>query len=258
LHNDRAIFTDLDQNLLGDTSKIPEFSKILRGHRKSTAFGIVTGRQLEPALRTIKDNGIPEPDVLMTSGGTEIYYSPDLTIDKAWGEHIDHRWTPAEVRRILSNLSGLKLQPRSEQSRFKISYFIDPKKAPSLEEITSMLYQEEQFCNVILSFGQFLDILPIRASKGSALRYFSDLWEIPLQKILAAGGSGADEGMLRGNTLAVVVANRHDEELSQLVNMDAIYFAEKPFAEGILEAIDYYDFFGECRPEKTEEMGKKP
>jgi len=40
-----------------------------------------------------------------------------------------------------------------------------------------------------------------------------------------AGGSGADEDMMRGNTLAVVVANRHHEELSQLIDQQRIYFA---------------------------------
>ena len=53
--------------------------------------------------------------------------------------------------------------------------------------------------------------------------------------------------MMRGNTLAAVVANRHNEELSQLVDVDRIYFASKPFAAGILEALEYYDFFNQCR-----------
>jgi sucrose-phosphate synthase len=52
---------------------------------------------------------------------------------------------------------------------------------------------------------------------------------------------------MRGNTLAVVVQNRHHEELSPLANMDRIYFARQSHAAGILEAIDHYDFFGECR-----------
>ena len=41
------------------------------------------------------------------------------------------------------------------------------------------------------------------------------------------GGSGADEDMMRGNTLAVVVANRHHEELSQLADLDRTYFSEQ-------------------------------
>jgi sucrose-phosphate synthase len=53
--------------------------------------------------------------------------------------------------------------------------------------------------------------------------------------------------MMRGNTLAAVVANRHGEELSQLTDIDRVYFAKRPHAGGILEAIDHYDFFGACR-----------
>lgn len=50
-----------------------------------------------------------------------------------------------------------------------------------------------------------------------------------------------------GNTLAAVVANRHDEELSHLSDIEPIYFARQSHARGILEAIDHYDFFGTCR-----------
>jgi len=53
--------------------------------------------------------------------------------------------------------------------------------------------------------------------------------------------------MMRGNTLAVVVGNRHHEELSQLTDQENIYFAQLPQAVGILEAIDHYDFFNACK-----------
>ncbi|MCB1787335.1 MAG: HAD hydrolase family protein, partial [Gammaproteobacteria bacterium] len=84
-------------------------------------------------------------------------------------------------------------------------------------------------------------------SKGQALRYVAQRLDIPLEHILAVGGSGADEDLMRGNTLAAVVANRHHEELSQLVDQESIYFAAQPHALGIMEAIDHYDFFGACR-----------
>ncbi|MEE9421723.1 MAG: HAD-IIB family hydrolase [Gammaproteobacteria bacterium] len=253
LYNDRAIFSDLDQNLLGNTKSLHQLIRVLRENRKCATFGIATGRRLESALKIMKQYGIPEPDVLITSGGTAIHYAPTLTEDIGWLRHIDHQWTPNPVRRVLDELPGLKLQPRSEQSRFKISYYIDPHKAPSLDEMNALLHQQEQSVTVTLSFGQFLDITPIRASKGFALRYFSDRWGIPLEQVLAAGGSGSDEDMMRGNTLAVVVANRHDEELSQLIDIERIYFATQPFAGGILEALDHYDFFNKCTvPDVTE------
>ena len=98
-----------------------------------------------------------------------------------------------------------------------------------------------------LSFGQFLDVIPARASKGQALRYAAQRLDIPLEQILVAGGSGADEDMMRGNTLAVVVRNRHPEELSALAPVDRIFFARQSHAAGILEAIEHYDFFGQSR-----------
>jgi sucrose-phosphate synthase len=246
LYHNRAIFTDLDKNLLGDPGSLPDLLRVLHENRKCAAFGIATGRRLDSALKVMKAHGIPEPDVLITSTGSEIYYAPKLTQDTAWTRHIEKQWTPQVVRRVLDALPGLVLQPKKEQSKFKISYYIDPQKAPCLDEINQLLHQEEQAVNVQLSFGQFLDVLPIRASKGLALRYMAATWDIPLDHILVAGGSGADEDMMRGNTLGVVVGNRHHEELSQLVDGERIYFAQAKGAGGILEAMDHYDFLGAC------------
>ena len=44
----------------------------------------------------------------------------------------------------------------------------------------------------------------------------------------------------------VVVGNRHHEELSALVDIENIYFAGQPCAAGILEAIEHYNFLGNC------------
>jgi sucrose-phosphate synthase len=246
LYHDRAIFSDLDQNLLGDAESLADFLDVMKIYSKCTTFGIATGRRLDAALRLMKRYGIPQPDILITSLGTEICYAPRLTRDSAWAEHIDHLWKPRAIIRTLVDLPGIKLQPKAEQSRFKISYYIDPEQAPGLDEINSLLHQQELTANTFLSFGQFLDILPVRASKGFALRWVADQWGIPLENILAAGGSGADEDMMRGNTMAVVVANRHHEELSGLVDFENIYYAKQPCAAGILEAMEHYDYLGNC------------
>jgi sucrose-phosphate synthase len=147
------------------------------------------------------------------------------------------------------------VQPPGQQGRFKVSYFVDQTIAPSPADISSLLHQAELPVNVAVSFGQFLDVLPVRASKGLALRWVADRLAIPLGRILVAGGSGADEDMMRGNTLAVVVSNRHNEELSQLVDQQRIYFARAPYAAGILEAVEHYDFLGECRVREEEPGG---
>jgi sucrose-phosphate synthase len=247
-YRDRAIFTDLDQNLLGDAKSLKAFSSIINDNRKCVAFGVATGRRLDSSLALMKQHGIPKPDVLISSLGTRIHYGQALTEDDFWADHIDHDWSPERIQRTLGELPGLKLQPKSEQSYFKISYYYDGRYAPPVEEIVTLLRQRELTTNVLFSFGQFLDIVPSRASKGQALRYVAHRLDIPLNHVLVAGGSGADEDMMRGNTLAVVVGNRHYEELSELADQERIYFADKPFAAGIMEAADHYDFFSSCRP----------
>lgn len=239
---ERAMVSDLDLNLLGDEASLKQLLALMRKHRKTTKFVIATGRRLDQALKLMKKHGIPEPDILITSSGSEIYYAPKLTPDTAWAKHIDHLWQPHKIRQLLDDLPGLSRQPKEEQSQFKLSFYIDPQQI-NLEDIKRLLHREEQSVHVQMAFGQFLDILPLRASKGMALRYVADRWQLPLEQIFVAGGSGADEDMMRGNTLAAVVANRHHEELSQLEDTSHIYFAKAPYGEGILEALAYYQFF---------------
>lgn len=244
--NEYIVITDLDLNLIGDDAALQRLIILLRQNRKRVKFAVATGRRFDSALKLLKKHKIPEPDILITSAGTEIYYAPKLTPDTGWTKHIDHLWSPHTIRKLLDEYPGLKRQAKAEQSRFKLSYFIDPQLA-DIEELKSMLHREEQSVHFQVAFGQYLDITPLRASKGMALRYIADRWQIPLEHVFVAGGSGADEDMMRGNTLAAVVANRHHEELSQLVDIEHIYFASQPYAEGILEALEHYDFFNKTK-----------
>ncbi|WP_019557555.1 HAD family hydrolase [Thiomicrorhabdus arctica] len=247
LYKDRALVTSLDHNLIGNPEALSKLIALLKEHRKSTLFVVATNRRMDSALRLLKHYKLPEPDTLITSSGTEIYYAPNLNKDKYWAKHIEFHWIRHKIKDLLDSHPGLYLQPKSEQTPFKISYYLN-EDVTDLEHINGILHQEDESVNVQLSFDKYLDILPMRASKGMALRYVADRWQIPLEHILVIGGSGADENMMRGNTLAVVVANRHKEELSHLPGLETIYYAKKSYEEGILEAIEYFDFFGKCSP----------
>lgn len=239
----RAIISDLDQNLIGNPEAMGRFNEFIRKNRRRASFGIATGRRIDSALAIIKKNHIPMPDILISSLGTRVHYGRNLTEDEYWADHVDHEWNASRIKRILRKVPGIKMQPKADQSSMKISYYYDMNLAPELEEIIKNLRKKEVTANVMLSFGQFLDIVPSRASKGNALRYVSQRLDIPLEKMLVAGGSGTDEDMMRGNTLAVVVSNRHSEELSQLTEQENIYFAEQERSDGILEAVEHYNFF---------------
>ena len=240
----QAIFASLDLNLLGDKVSLAPFLQTMQAHRKAIIFGIATGRGLDDALSTLKRHYIPQPDVLITGQGTQIHYAPNLTEDAVWARHIDHQWNIQAVRDLLKEFPGLTMQPKNQQSAFKLSYYMDPTVA-SVHEIQQLLLRNEQAVNVIFSFGQFLDVLPVRASKGLALRWCAEQFGFPLEKTLVAGVTGADADMLRGNTLGVVVDNRHLAELADLATIEKIFFSKQPYAAGILEAMTHYNFFAD-------------
>jgi sucrose-phosphate synthase len=114
---------------------------------------------------------------------------------------------------------------------------------PPLDEIKAHLRRARARVRMIYSKGAYLDVLPIRASKGTALRYFALRWDIPLERCLAAGDSGNDVEMLTGSTKGVVVGN-HDIELASLRGQPQVYFARGKHAWGVLEGITHYDFLG--------------
>jgi sucrose-phosphate synthase len=143
----------------------------------------------------------------------------------------------------MRDIPGVELQSDDAQGKFKISYFVDEAKSPSFREIIRRLRQHRLHVKGFYSHNMYLDLVPIRASKGDAIRYAALKWGLPVQRFLVAGASGNDESMLAGNTLAVVVGN-HSQEIEKLRGLPQIYFAEGNHAWGILEALDYYDFFG--------------
>lgn len=250
VYRNRAIFTSIDLNLIGDQEGLAEFLQTMHAHRKTTIFGIATGRRLDDTLAKLRQYNIPKPDVLVTGQGTEIHYAPNLTRSFTWERHINHLWNPQAIRDILAEIPGLELQPKIHQSVFKISYYVDHSIA-NIKEIRQALLRNEQAVNAIFSFGQFLDVVPVRASKGLALRWCAEQLGFALENTLVSGVTGADADMLRGNTLGVVVDNNHLSELSDLNDIDNIYFAKKQHASGILEAIEHYGFFSDLQERKA-------
>lgn len=241
---DRAIFTSIDLNLIGDDAALREFLQLMQANRKTTIFGIATGRRLDDALARLREYNIPKPDVLITGQGTEIHYAPALTRSESWVRHINHRWNPQEIREVLAEVPGLTLQPKMHQNPFKISYYVDRALA-NPHEVRQTLLRNEQAVNAVFSFGQFLDVVPVRASKGLAMRWCAEQLGFSLEHTLVCGATAADTDMLMGNTLGAVVSNRHLDELADVAAIDSIYLTQSQHAAGVLEAIAHYGFFAQ-------------
>lgn len=249
---ERLLICDIDNTLIGDREGLQALLRRIHESGENIGLGVATGRHINSARKVLKEWGVPAPDLYITSVGTEIYYGEQVQQDFGWQKILNYRWQPETIRKAMAEFPGLRLQPKAEQRRFKISYYVDTNKAPSVREIVRYLRRHDIHAHVVYSHQAYLDVVPMRASKGSAIRYFVDRWGIPLEHILVAGDAGNDEEMLLGNTLGVVVAN-HSPELRRLKNRPRVYFADGSHAWGVMEGMEYYDFLGRIDLHEEEE-----
>jgi sucrose-phosphate synthase len=237
----KLLVTDLDNTLFGDEQALARFMNWFNARRDQVAFGVATGRTLDSTLKLLRDHDLPVPDVMLTSVGTEIRYGDHLLQDSGWENHIRAYWRPVPLRALLDEHPQLKPQPRAHCTAYKLSYTAVPGKSLALGALYGLLHQHGLRAHLVFSHGRYLDVLPVRASKGRAVRYLAYKWGLRVDDILVAGDSGNDLDMLSGDTLGVVVGG-HRKELKALNGTQNVYFAQQPFAHGILEGIEHYRF----------------
>jgi sucrose-phosphate synthase len=235
----KTLISDIDNTLLGDKRALKQLTGWLQSHRSTLSFGIATGRSIESAIAILKKNKVKIPDVLITSVGSEIHYGKKLVPDLGWSAHIRYLWRKDSLAEALLKFPGLKLQAPENQREFKLSYIAKPEDMPPLNEIYEYLHELKLHAQLIYSHEEFLDVLPIRASKGHAIRYLAYKWGLRLENFLVAGDSGNDAEMLVGDTRAIVVGN-HSPELAVLRDQQHIYFAGGHYAAGIIEGLNHY------------------
>ncbi len=101
----RAIFTAIDNTLLGDAEALARFVKVMREHHRKVLFGISTGRRIDSVLKILKtpchsDAGYPdhEPrhgDLLPTAADQGCFLEPShRPLVDADGSQANHRSPP--------------------------------------------------------------------------------------------------------------------------------------------------------------------
>jgi len=240
---ERLLICDIDNTLLGDEKALSRLMRLIGSLQGRVGFGIATGRHLASAKEILKKWGVRTPDLWITDVGSQIQYGNPVAVDVGWEHHLEDRWQPEKIREALAQLPGLSMQPTENQHKYKISYNLDEENPLSKREIEKHLRKQGLRANVVHSHDAYLDILPIRASKGLAVRYLALKWGIPFERILVAGDSGNDADMLGGDMLGVVVGN-YSPELKSLKNKPRVVFVEGEYAQGVIDGIKHYDFFG--------------
>jgi sucrose-phosphate synthase len=243
---DRIVVTDIDNTLTGNPEALEAFLRALEEAGNRVGFAVATGRPLPLALQALDELGVPIPDLLISATGTEIHYGQPPVEDPAWRKQIHYHWEPDRIMTALEGMEGLEPLHDEPRTPYRLRFRLSGPDAPDLPGIRRALRSVGLRVTATLDHGKDLDVTPIRASPGLAIRFLAHKWSLPPDRFLVAGDSGNDADMLVGEMLGVVVGN-HTPELEVLRGHPRIHFSPKKHAWGILDGIRHYDFFGSIR-----------
>ncbi|TWT90132.1 Mannosylfructose-phosphate synthase [Pseudobythopirellula maris] len=241
---EHLLITDIDNTLLGDDEALAQLLELLHENRDRIGFGVATGRSPELVEEVLAEYGVEEIDVIISSVGTEVSYGRRFASDRGWASHLRSRWRPDRVREALDPLGFVSLQEGvGSQSEFKVSYDLDEGVAAeeAIRLVRESLDSVRLGYSLVFSHGTYIDVLPLRASKGKAVHYVANKWGVPIDRVLTAGDSGNDIDMLKGATAGIVVSNHDDQVAAWRRNKsDRVYIADRPSAGGIIDGLSHY------------------
>ncbi|WP_244913874.1 HAD-IIB family hydrolase, partial [Methylobacterium frigidaeris] len=235
----QLLICDIDNTLVGCEAALGTFRR-WRSRQASLAFGVATGRSFHSAMAVLEQQDSPRPQVMITSVGSEIYHldanGVTYTADAAWRETVCAGWERERLRAALAGLDGLVPQGPLEQRAFKLSYFGD---VAAAQRVRARLARAGLRASVIHSHGRYLDVLPERASKGTAVDHVRALYRLPERAVFVAGDSGNDIEMLRARAQAIIVAN-YSDDLAGHAALQHSYVARASHARGIIEGVAHF------------------
>lgn len=240
---ERILCCDIDNTLLGDRDALHEFLHWQADNAGTIALGIATGRSFHSAQAILASEGVPTPDVIISSVGTRIHWydreARQFREDCDWRRQTESSWRDEQVRALARDLD-LRPQALLEQHAGKASYFLDGRDPQAIERAfrTAGLAVE-----IVASHGRYLDILAEGSSKGHAVAYVADRLNLTQSRVVVAGDSGNDLTMLRACPFPILVGNSSDG-LAQEPSLSHAYLAKGHFAAGVLEGVRHYQAQG--------------
>lgn len=258
--------SDLDGTLIPlerDAQRLREVAEFVSAVDASVnlMLAYVTGRHLSLAREGIAEVGLPPPDWFVCDVGTSVYRRTNGSFEPDEGYRAAMRaalggLSGADVRSAIGALEGLELQEEEKQAEFKVSYYTSGRPEPYVETVQVRLDRANAKVSLVSSHDPvtgrgLLDVLPAGIAKDYAVRYLHDHSGVEERRLVYAGDSGNDRAAMLTGFRVIVVGNA-DEELKKDLGIEAvaqgiaerIYFAEHPYAKGVLEGLRHFGFVG--------------
>lgn len=259
----KIIATDLDRTLIPNGDKeydgtLPLFERVVSKNKLGLIF--VTGRNLKLTKKGIKKYNLPKPDYLIGSVGANIYYCNNgrFKFSKEWERFVKRQtpsWNRRKIIRILSGISGLKLQGKFGQEKFKISFYADYDNAENILKIVKDKLKDFEDIKVIFSYDKengMIDVMPKCSGKIGAINFLVDKMGVKKSDVVFCGDSGNDLLVLGSEYKAILVANSRKSVKKQVLSKKKakknLYVAKKTkrfngnYVSGILQGLAHFGF----------------
>ncbi len=243
--------SDIDNTLTGNRAALDKLRGEIDRLRASGELFLVlsTGRRLDQVIDGFENEGIPLADAVVSQVGTEIYLPPfERGMDPlhVWRDLLMEDFSRDEAVKIIEGVKGLEMQPAKFNTPLKVSCYLDKAEDPeaAVAEIRRRAeYQGNGLCQVVWSSGRDLDLIPVAAGKGNAIRFVMNLQKLEAERIIVAGDSGNDRSMFDEFQCGIVVANAQPElmALKKEHPISDYYFSEQSFAAGVRDGLRYFN-----------------
>jgi hydroxymethylpyrimidine pyrophosphatase-like HAD family hydrolase len=227
--------TDLDGTVLGDPEGEARFREWARRTRGRVTLAYVTGRNIDSVRGLITEGRLPDADFVSTDVGTSIWDLRDREnrLARHYQRLVDPDW-PAQRLREAGASERTPLQGPEGQGPYKSSFHWDGE-ADSLADFTARIAWHLDK-RVIVTAGQYLDILPFCYGKGQAVRFLAAAAGVELKRTIVAGDMENDLDMFQIGAQGIVPANALPG-LRQALENSGAYFSAQREAHGLLDGL---------------------
>jgi HAD superfamily hydrolase (TIGR01484 family) len=252
------------------SSELP-YSFLLKNMAEEGKIPLVhcTGRSPKHIFRDILNRGdssFPAPHAakaraILASVGTEAFELDDETgqyveleglINPDAAEFFTSHYEV--LKDALRSVEGLELQSDAHLGKYKISAWKQKGSEKSNDELLAGVKAsleahdvKESDISITASMqAKFaVDITPAGATKGNAVRFIADRYDVPLSKVVVAGDSINDEAMMLVDDVNIILpGNAQDilvkSILEKVEGQSRIFKAESSYAKGVFEGLEHY------------------